>query len=97
MSTVMLSQITVKDPEKFQDYLGKSKSVAGRYGAELLYAGQVQDVLHGTPVAHRMIVMVRFPDRAALRGWFDDPEYKAIVPLREAASDQVLVAYSDAS
>ena len=45
MSAIMMSQIAVKDREKFQDYLAQSKAVAGKYGAELVFAGQYQQAL----------------------------------------------------
>jgi uncharacterized protein (DUF1330 family) len=32
------------------------------------------------------VVIVEFPDMAAARGFYDSPEYRAILPLRLAAS-----------
>jgi uncharacterized protein (DUF1330 family) len=37
--------------------------------------------------------VIRFPDRSALRGWFDSPAYQALIPLREQAADVVLLGY----
>ena len=39
MSALMIATITVKDPEKFQQYLAKTQEVAAPYGAELLFRG----------------------------------------------------------
>ena len=41
MSVLMIARITVKDAEKFQDYLAKTQPIAATYGAELLYRGKV--------------------------------------------------------
>ncbi len=95
MSTIMMSQIAVKDPAKFQDYLTKSKAVAGRYGAKLMFAGQRKDALVGAPPDHQMVVIARFPDEGALKGWYEDAEYKALIPLREEASEQIITVYAD--
>ncbi|WP_338550062.1 DUF1330 domain-containing protein [Roseovarius phycicola] len=95
MSAIMMSQIAGKDPVKFQDYLTKSKAVAGRYGAELMFAGQRKDALDDAPPDHQMVVIARFPDEDALKDWYEDTEYTALIPLREEASDQIITVYAD--
>ena len=94
MSAIMMSQLTVTDPEKFQDYLEKSKAIVGRYGAELLFAGAFQENLNGVSPSHERVVIAKFPDHDALRNWHEDPDYKDLIPLREASSHQIMNAYS---
>ena len=43
----MIARISVKDPEKFQDYLAKTQQIAAPYGAEFLYRGKVDRALNG--------------------------------------------------
>ena len=38
-------------------------------------------------------MVIRFPDPASLRGWFESPAYQALIPLREAAADVTLIGY----
>ena len=33
-----------------------------------------------------------FPDGAALRAWYNSPDYQALVPLRDEAADMVFIA-----
>ncbi len=33
------------------------------------------------------VVVIEFPDRAAARAWFDDPDYQAIRGLRQSVSE----------
>lgn len=94
MSAIMMSQLTVNDPEKFAAYLQQSKAIASRYGAELLFSGKFQETLNGEPRPHRMVVIAQFPDHDSLSKWHADPDYAAIVPLREASSDQIMTTYS---
>jgi uncharacterized protein (DUF1330 family) len=41
--------------------------------------------------------VIRFPDRAAVEGWFASDAYQALIPLRERAADLVLVSYEASS
>ena len=59
MSALMIARITVKDPDKFQDYLTRSKQIASQYGAELLHRGTVSRVLNGDD-DHALVVIARF-------------------------------------
>ena len=51
MSAIMIATITVKDPEKFQQYLARTQEVAAAYGAELLVRGKADRPL---TVANRL-------------------------------------------
>lgn len=93
MSAIMMSQLTVTDREAFQDYLVKSKELAGSYGAELLYRGKLTGALNGEPHRHQMVVIAKFPDMAAIEAWHKSPEYQALVPLREKGSEQLMTTY----
>ena len=96
MSAIMMSQIKVTNPEIFQNYLEKSKTIASRYGAELMFRGKKQGVLNGQTGEHQMLVIARFPDMASIDAWSADPEYQALIPLREEGSEQVMVTYDEA-
>jgi uncharacterized protein (DUF1330 family) len=37
--------------------------------------------------------VIRFPNLAALQGWYRSPAYQALIPLREQAADVLLLAY----
>lgn len=54
MSALMIAPITVRDPEKFQQYLTKTQEVAAPYGAELLFRGAVDKTLTGEEKDHRL-------------------------------------------
>ena len=94
MSAIVMSQLTVNDAEKFAEYLQKSKAIASRYGAELLFSGRYLETLNGDPRPHRMVVIAQFPDHDALSKWHADPDYAELIPLREASSDQIMTTYS---
>ncbi len=94
MSALFISQITIKDAQKFEDYLSKSKQVASQYGAELVFAGGHAGTLNKTAHAHERVVVVRFKDVETIHRWHDSAEYQALIPLREESSDQLITVYA---
>ena len=97
MSAILISQITVTNPEDFQAYLAKSRNLAARYNAELLFRGKFSSVLNGDAKDHQMVVIARFPDAASIDAWHASPEYQELIPLREKGSEQVIVTYEEAA
>ncbi|MDJ0858775.1 MAG: DUF1330 domain-containing protein [Dinoroseobacter sp.] len=93
MSALFSSRITIKDPEKFREYLDKSKAIAGQHGAELLASATAPRALAGNPAPHQMVVVVRFPTMDALNAWYDSQAYQDLIPLRLEASEQEITVY----
>ncbi|MEL7164352.1 MAG: DUF1330 domain-containing protein [Pseudomonadota bacterium] len=93
MSALFISRITIKEPSTFQDYLNKSKAVAGEHGAELLVSAANPRALAGHATPHQMVVVVRFPSMEAVTAWHDSAAYQNLIPLREAGSDQEITVY----
>ncbi len=95
MTAIMISQIEVINPEGFQDYLQKSKKLAGLYGAKLMFRGKEPVALNGELNAHQFVVIAEFPNMEKLTAWHKSAEYRALVPLRDGASKQVMTAYDE--
>ena len=93
MSVFMISTITVKDLDRFQQYLQKSKQIAAGYGVELVLNGKAIGVFTDDQKDHDLVVAARFPDAASIERWHASEEYQAIVPLRDESSIQKIVVY----
>ena len=93
MPALMISIITVTDPQDFQDYMARTQTIASAYGARLLFRGTLNETLAGEHTSGPMVVVAEFPDIETLRRWNSSPEYQAIVALREKSSTQVMNAY----
>ena len=87
-----IGHIAIKDPEKWTEYRNRVPGTLRPWGAEVVFRGKTSVVLSGAH-AHTDTVVIRFPDLAALQGWFQSPAYQALIPLREQAADVVLIAY----
>lgn len=88
----LVGNITVKDPQKWADYTRQVPGTLAPWGAELVFRGkQVAAFAGGSP--HADIVVIRFPDVAAVNGWFSSAAYQALIPLRQQAAEVVLLCY----
>lgn len=88
----VVGQITVKDAALWAEYRDKVPATLAPWGAELVFRGKRSAVLAGES-PHPDIVVIRFPDAAAAAGWHASPAYQALLNLRQAAADVVLVSY----
>lgn len=94
MAAYIVGTIAVRDEALWARYLAGVAETFGRYGGVVLFRGVAPRPLAGRAHGER-VVAARFDDMAALRRWFDSPEYQALIPLRDAAADVVLTAYQD--
>ena len=92
MSALMIARITVKDPEKFQQYLAASKKTAAPYGAELLLRAKASKTLNGDD-DHTLTVIARFPSTEKIDAWFASEEYQPLVALRDEATVMQMTSY----
>ncbi len=93
MSALMIATITVKDSEKFQQYLARTQKVAAAYGAELLLRGKVDRSLTNHDKDHGLAVIVRFPSIEKINEWIDSEEYQPLIPLRDEGTDMKMISY----
>lgn len=92
MAAYLIGHIAIKDPLKWEAYRSQVPATLAPWNAELVFRGRQFAVFSGTH-PHTDTVVIRFPDPAAVRRWFESPAYQALIPLREEAADVVLVGY----
>lgn len=90
MPAYIVATVSIVDPERFASY---GKAIAGlgeRYGADYLLRGTVAEVLEGDAVAGERVVVIRFPDADAARGYIRSTEYQAAAAARSQAASVVM-------
>lgn len=92
MSAYVIGHITVKDPDKWAEYRSRVSSTLGAWQGELVLRGRRVAMLSGEH-RHDDVVVIRFPDRGAVAGWYGSAAYQALIPLREQAAEMVLISY----
>ena len=90
MSCYLIAQIDVKDREEYQKYLDGYDEIFSAYKGIVVAVDEEPEVLEGQWPWKRT-VLIRFPDRAEARRWFDSPEYRQLVRHRHASSSANIV------
>lgn len=86
MAVYFSATIRIHDAERYQVYLDRYDEAFAGTGGEVVAVDDAPTVLEGMPLAGR-VVLIRFPDEAAFRSWYDSPAYAAIASHRRAASE----------
>lgn len=89
----VIGHLTVKDPAKWAEYRSQVPATLAPWGAELVFRGARVALLAGEH-GHDSTVVIRFPDPAAVDGWYASAAYQALIPLRMQAADMELIAYA---
>ena len=92
MSAYLIVNIDVTDPEAYEEYKAGAAAVVAKHGGTYLVRGGQFDVLEGNWTPTRLVIL-QFPDRAALDAFYIDPEYAPLKALRHsaAATDAIAV------
>ena len=93
MSALIIATITIKDFEKFQQYLAKTQLVAAHYGAKLLVRGKADRSLTDHDKDHSLVVILRFPGLEKVNEWIDSEEYQSLIPLRDEGTEMKMTSY----
>lgn len=88
----VVGHITIKNPDLWDQYRAQVPATLAPWKAELVFRGKLAAVLAGGH-PHQDIVVIRFPDLAAIDGWHGSAAYQALVPLRQRAAEVVLLSY----
>jgi len=90
MSAYVVIHASVKDADKFKEYGAAAGPIVKAHNGELVTAGHLKSVLHGDEPRDRCVI-IKFDDVAAAEGWYNSPEYQAVIPIRNEALDSVFI------
>jgi uncharacterized protein (DUF1330 family) len=93
MAAYLIVNTDIRDLAAYEPYKAAVPALIKKHGGEYLARGDEMQVLEGKWQPAR-VVLLRFPDLAAIRAFMDDPAYQPWKALRHrvAASDLVAVA-----
>ena len=80
----------VHDEEKFAEYRAAVMPSLQAHGGRFLARGGHFDVIEGD-MPYQRVVVIEFPSREAFDGWYNSPEYQAVIPIRMGAADSLFV------
>ena len=90
MPAYLFVEIEVIDPIAYKQYREAVSDTIFAHGGKYLVRGGKTEVLEGDWEPGRVVVL-EFPSVEALKKWYDSPEYKPLIPLRERAAKSRLV------
>lgn len=91
MPAYMIADINMKDPAAYERYKTEVPALIRRHGGEYLVRGGAHEVLEGDWRPTRLVIF-RFPDRAAIHAFMNDPDYQPLKALRQECADSDIVA-----
>ena len=89
MPCYTVGHITVTNPEGYKDYAAQVPATIAAHGGRYLVRGGHATDIEGT-MEHSRHVVLEFPTREALEGWYYSPEYQEILKIRLANSTGVM-------
>jgi uncharacterized protein (DUF1330 family) len=90
MAAYIVADIEITDPAAYEEYKPKAGAALQKYGAKILARGGAVEPKEGGWAPKRLVV-IEFPDMAALRRFYESPEYTAARQIRERASRSKLI------
>ena len=89
MASYLVANYNVTDQEGYDAYVAAVVPTILSHGGKILVAGPGSVGVEGSPGS--TTVVLEFPSREALEGWYKSPEYEAIIRLRTDNTDGVVV------
>ena len=85
MSFYMIIQSTIKDSEKYNQYIAQVSPIVEKYGGRYRVRGEkIQSLGDWKP---ERVIVIEFQNEDQIHKWLTSPEYAAIAPLREEGAD----------
>ncbi|MEV0292646.1 DUF1330 domain-containing protein [Nocardia sp. NPDC050710] len=90
MTVYVIAQLKFTDRAAYDRYQARFMEVFTRYSGTLLAADEAPRLLEGQTDREKVVLM-SFPDEAAVTAWAQSPEYQEISKDRHAGADTVSV------
>lgn len=90
MAAYVFGDVEITDPAAYDEYRKQVPAVIAAFGGRYLVRGAPAEVLSGNWQLKRTVVL-EFPNVAAVKAFWDSPEYKPLRAIRERAAKSNLV------
>jgi len=98
MPAYLIAEHTITDAAKFEEYRLRVGPLIAKHGGRYITRPGSHVVLEDDNAVWQpqRVVIVEFPDRAALEAWYNSAEYKPLIELRRAAAKDMLIVLDGA-
>lgn len=93
MPAYLIAEHVITDPARFEEYRAKAAPLIARHGGRYLTKGGSHRLPEGGHWSPERVVIIEFPDRAALDAWYAAPDYQPLIALRKSCTspDDMLI------
>jgi uncharacterized protein (DUF1330 family) len=93
MAAYIIAEHQITDPAKFEEYRTKVGPMIAKHGGRYLTKAGSHVILEKEKAVWQpeRVVIIEFPDMAALNAWYQSPEYQPLIALRQAAAIDMLI------
>lgn len=91
MPAYLIVNIKVLDAAAYQPYVAAAPAIIARFGGRYLVRGGAHEVMEGSPQVNRTVVL-EFPSMQRIREFYNDAEYRALLPIRLASTESQMFA-----
>jgi uncharacterized protein (DUF1330 family) len=85
MPAYLIANVDIKDSEKFKDYMRATPPVIKQFGGKFLVRGGDFEICEGNWNPKRL-VLVEFESMQKAKQFYDSPEYRALIHLRQSSA-----------
>ena len=89
MAAYLIVEHRITDPAAFEDYRVKVGPLIARHGGRYLTKGGSHKFPEGGHWRPERVVIIEFPDMAALEGWYNAPDYQPLIALRKSCTSDL--------
>ena len=86
MPAYLIAEHIVTDKEKFDEYRTRVGPMIAAYGGRYITKGGSHRFPEGGHWQPERVVIIEFPDMAALEKWYRSPEYQPLIELRKQST-----------
>ena len=90
MKAYVIVNVAVRDPERYKDYVKAATPTVAAHGGRYVVRGGRAERLEGDVQVNRIVVL-EFPSSAQAKGWYESPEYRDALAIRESCATATLI------
>jgi uncharacterized protein (DUF1330 family) len=85
----LIARIDLTDPERYAQYSVATPGIAARHGGRFIVRAGRFESKEGKP--RQRNVIIEFPDYDSALAFYDDPDYRAVLPHALEASEREII------
>jgi len=90
MAAYVIAEVEVTDPVAYEEYRRTVPATIAQYGGKYLVRGGATETKEGGWAPARFVIL-EFPSLAQAQRWYDSPEYRPALAIRQRASRSKLI------